>query len=357
MPEDGFKPHFKIPPIDPRWSEQASRHQACLTKPAGSLGELETLAIQLASLQETSTPTVRPAHVLVFASDHPVVSHGVSAYPQEVTTAMIGNMLTGGAASTVLARQFNIPMSIIDVGVKTPQKVQMTSEVQLYRSAPAANGSVGDLADAQAMDQRTFDAAIMAGIEAVDRLGQCSLLIVGELGIGNTTVAAAVTAALLNVPAETMVGRGTGVDDEGMIRKRMVVERALLACDADDGASTIMQIGGRDIAAMYGAMGRAAEKNIPILVDGFVAGSAALALIHDYPDANKRLIWAHRSAEQGHIHLLRKAGAKGLLDLGMRLGEASGALAAVPLIEAACALHNGMATFAEAQVPEKDPSP
>jgi len=161
-------------------------------------------------------------------------------------------------------------------------------------------------------------------------------------------------AALLDAPAEQLVGRGTGLDDEGMSRKCAVVERALSACTAMDGASTIQQIGGREIAAMYGAMGRAVERKIPVLVDGFIVGSAALALVKDYPEASDRLLWGHRSAEKGHAHLLKTVDARGLLDLGMRLGEASGALTAFPLLEAACALHNRMATFADANVPEKD---
>ena len=354
MSLDNVQPRFKIIPVDPEWANKAARRQATLTKPAGSLGELETIAVQLAGIQETATPTVRPGHVLIFASDHPVVGHGVSAYPQEVTTAMISNMLSGGAASSVLARQFNIPMAIIDVGVMTPQASPTGSDIRLFRSDMAAKGCVGDLAVAKAMDERTFDAAVLAGIDAVDRLGHCRLLIIGELGIGNTTVAAAVAAAVLKVPAEDMVGRGTGLDDEGMIRKINVVKQALNACSATDGASAIMQVGGRELAAMYGAIGRAAEVKIPVLIDGFVAGAAAAALVHDYPDAKERLIWAHRSAERGHLQLLNMIGATGLLDLNMRLGEASGALTAFPLLESACALHNEMATFADAQVPEKD---
>ena len=204
------------------------------------------------------------------------------------------------------------------------------------------------------MAPSTFKAALQAGIDAVDRAGHCGLIILGELGIGNTTAAAAVAASLIQAPAETMVGRGTGVDDDGLLRKQRVVERALLACTATDGASVIGQIGGREIAAMYGALGRAIEKRIPVLIDGFVVGSAALALAHDYPKARESMIWAHQSAEQGHQHLLDHLGVRGILDFGMRLGEASGALTAFPLLEAACALHNGMATFADAQVPDRD---
>ena len=210
---------------------------------------------------------------------------------------------------------------IIDVGVKGAQPDVLDGPITLRRESAAADGTAGDLAEAQAMDQATFDSALAAGIGAVDGAGQCGLLIVGELGFGNTTAAAAVAAALLDVPAEQLVGRGTGLDDEGMVRKRAVVERALAACDARNAAAVIAQIGGRDIAAMYGAIGRAVEKKTAVLLDGFVAGAAALALVHDYPEARQRMLVGHRSAEQGHRHLLAKLSVDGLLDLGLRLGR------------------------------------
>ena len=345
---------FQIKSISMDHQEAAYARQAQLTKPAGSLGDLEALAIQLASVQQTSTPSARPAQVLIFAADHPVVQHGVSAFPKEVTPAMVHNILNGGAACSVLAQLHRLPLDLVDVGVNGLEALTDSDSVTYHRDADAADGVVGDLANAEAMSHSTFEAAVSAGRDAVDRHASVNLLLIGELGIGNTTAAAAVSGRLMGVSADRIVGRGTGVDDAGLARKIDIVAQALERCTADTPAAIIQQIGGRDIAAMYGAMGRAAEREIAVIVDGFIASTAALALIKDYPLASQYFIWGHRSAEAGHQALLEAAAARGLLDLGLRLGEASGALTCFPLIEAACAIHCNMATFADAHVPDRD---
>ena len=267
---------------------------------------------------------------------------------------MVHNIMNGGAASSVLAKAIDVPLEVIDVGVNNLGAVEGKPGCVYLRANTAADGIVGDLSKASAMSAETFVASVQAGVDAVDRASDVSVLILGELGIGNTTAAASVCAYLLDRAPDGLVGRGTGVDDNGLARKVEVVQSAIHAATATTPAQAIQQIGGRDIAAMFGAIGRAAERGIAVLVDGYVVAAAALALIRTYPVAAEYVLWSHCSQEQGHKAVLESVDAVALLDLEFRLGEATGALTAFPILELACEIHRKMATFDDAAVPNRE---
>ncbi|MCE9574150.1 MAG: nicotinate-nucleotide--dimethylbenzimidazole phosphoribosyltransferase [Deltaproteobacteria bacterium] len=324
--------------------------QAQLTKPPRSLGRLEDLGAQLARLQRAERPVARPAACVLFASDHPVAARGVSAYPIEVTRAMVANFASGGAASTVMCRALGIEQRVIDVGVRG------APSSGVHRAA-VAELPVGDLVVADAMPRATYVAALAAGAEAIAALGDVKLVALGEMGIGNSTCAAAVGAAILGRPARELVGPGTGVAGAALAAKLAAVEAALVRIGADagpiDGHVAMQAVGGRELAALMGAMAAAAERRIAVLVDGFIATAAALALCAVAPGARKAMIFAHRSREPGHARMLAHLDARPLLELELALGEATGALAALPLCDLACAITAEMATFAGAGVPDR----
>ena len=345
-----------VPPFDEASAELARARQLRLTKPRGSLGLLEEIPVQLAGLQRTALPASRPAAAIVFASDHPVARHGVSAYPVEVTAAMLRNFAAGGAAASVLARELRVPLHIVDVGVRGAAHLAFEDGSRLVR-APVAEDEVGDLRVEDAMSEATFARAVLAGAGAVDALpADVRVMVLGEMGIGNTTAASAVAAMLLNArgeDAEALVGAGTGVTGTALARKRAVVRDSLARVgQVHSPDEAVRRLGGRDIAALFGAAARACERGMAILVDGFIVSTAILALVRTAPATRGSLFFAHRSAEQGHRRVLEALDARPLLDLDLRLGEASGALLALPLLDHACALHAQMATFASAGVPE-----
>jgi nicotinate-nucleotide--dimethylbenzimidazole phosphoribosyltransferase len=343
----------RIPELDLAAARSAMDRQSRLTKPAGSLGMLEEVAVKLAALQGTPLPRSRPAAALLFAADHAVTRHGVSPYPSAVTAAMVENFLRGGAASSVLCRQLGVPLRVVDVGVLRPPAFSPDEGIS-FRRAPVADEPGGDLRVEDAMSEATFQRALAAGAAEVDALpDEVRLVVLGEMGIGNTTAAAAVAALLLGRKAEEMVGRGTGVDDAGLARKVEVVGDAVRRLEGAGPERALQSAGGRELAALVGAAGRAIERRKAILVDGFIVSVAMLALERMAPGAREWMVFAHRSAEAGHRHVLEALGARPLLDLGLRLGEGSGALTALPLVDAACALHANMATFEEAGVPDK----
>ncbi|WNG31823.1 nicotinate-nucleotide--dimethylbenzimidazole phosphoribosyltransferase [Cystobacter fuscus] len=343
-----------IPTPDVAAAGHARERQSRLTKPPGSLGALEDAAVKLAALQGTSLPRSRPAAALLFASDHAVTRHGISPYPQAVTGAMVENFLRGGAASSVLCRHLGVPLRVVDVGVMRPL-THVPSEGVSFRRDPVADEPGGDLRVEDAMSEDSFRRALAAGAAEVDKLpDDVRLVVLGEMGIGNTTVAAAVAALLLGREAEEVVGRGTGVDEAGLARKVEVVRDAVRRLRGATPERIVQSAGGRDIAALVGAAARAIERRKAVLVDGFIVSVAMLALERMAPGAREWMLFAHRSAEAGHRHVLEALGARPLLELGMRLGEGSGALTALPLVDAACALHAGMATFEEAGVPDRE---
>lgn len=338
--------------------ERARAHQARLTKPAGSLGRVEDLALELAAIQHTDRPSARDAAAILFAADHPVTRHGVSAYPAAVTRAMLTNFVHGGAAASVLSRAQNIALHVIDVGVlpaaAEPERPAFSS-VASARRDPVADDPAGDIRVEDAMSASTLERAIAAGRRAVaDLTPDTRVVLLGEMGIGNTTVAAAVCAALLGGDARDCVGAGTGVTGAALQTKQRVVQDAVARIgDEKDPLEVVRRCGGRDIAALMSAMAEAASRRIAVVVDGFISTAAALALVGALPAARPFLIFSHRSQERGHARVLEALAARPLLDLSLRLGEASGALLAYPLLELACAVHGRMATFESAAVPEQ----
>jgi nicotinate-nucleotide--dimethylbenzimidazole phosphoribosyltransferase len=343
----------ECPEISTAHRDAALARQAQLTKPAGSLGRLEHLACELAGLQQTDRPRAARVPIIIFAGDHGITAQGVSAYPQEVTIAMMSNFAGGGAAISVLAHELGSPLEVVDAGslAKTPIPGIVTDKPR--------RGS-RDFSKQAALELEEVAFALECGKRAVLRAaaaGAPDLLILGEMGIGNTTASAAIAAALLGVSAERTAGSGTGVDANGRALKVRVVDQALalhgLARPGVSAEDVLCAVGGLEIVAITGAIIASAQHRIPVLVDGFIASVAALAAVHLNPSCRPFLLASHQSAEQGHRLVLEALNLKPLIDLDLRLGEASGAAIALPILRLACALHNGMATFAEASVPDR----
>jgi nicotinate-nucleotide--dimethylbenzimidazole phosphoribosyltransferase len=330
--------------------EAALARQQQLTKPAGSLAQLERLAVQLAGLQGREKPCVNQLWIAIFAGDHGVVAEGVSAYPQEVTGQMLHNFVNGGAAISVLARQLGAKLDVVDLGTVSP--VDFPGVRHLRIGAGTANFLQGP-----AMSAEQGFAALQAGRDSVMRAKAegTELFIGGEMGIGNTTAASAVACSLLECPVQLLVGPGTGLNAEGIEHKIQVIERALIVHGEHGGdpLHSLFSLGGFEIAALVGAYLACAQEGIAVLVDGFICSVAALVAVRLNPSCREWLLFGHRGAEPGHRHLLETLHAEPLLDLGLRLGEGSGAALAVPLVRLACELHNGMATFAEAAVADR----
>lgn len=342
---------------DDPWWQRAQDRQNILTKPSGSLGRLEDLAIRLSVIQQTNTPSVDHTHALIFASDHPVVRHGTSAFPMEVTAAMVANFMHGGAASSVLAKLNNIPLSVVDVGVDTPYEMDSVNS-NAYQKYELSGG---DISVEPALSSQTFVEAIGIGRKQITKLSDnTQLLILGEMGIGNTTPSSAVACALLGGEIDDLVGKGTGITEEARRHKVSIIAKALQRFSKEHDhkqnhvVEVVRHLGGREMSSILGAMLEAVQRRIAILVDGFIISAVALALVQLYPESLPFLIFSHRSQEQGHIKVLQALQASPLLSLDLRLGEASGALTAYPMLKAACALHVNMATFAEAAVPNKE---
>jgi nicotinate-nucleotide--dimethylbenzimidazole phosphoribosyltransferase len=324
----------------------ARQRQAQLTKPPGSLGRLEELGITLAAMQGTQQPRVDKVWITVFAADHGVVAEGVSAFPQVVTAEMVRNFARGGAAISVLAREWDARLEVINVG--TAQPLEELPGVVEARVGPGTANFVHE--PAMTVDQ--LHEALAAGHDAAERavINGARLFIGGEMGIGNTTSAAAIACALLNLPAAQLAGPGTGLDPAGVSRKARVIEQALARHRSDQPLIALQRLGGFEIAALAGAYLRCGQLGLPALVDGFITTAAALVATRRRPELAAWLFYSHCSAEPGHRRLLDALEAQPLLDLGMRLGEGSGAAVAMPILRAAAVLHASMATFAEAGV-------
>ncbi|WPC03753.1 nicotinate-nucleotide--dimethylbenzimidazole phosphoribosyltransferase [Pseudomonas benzenivorans] len=331
---------------------QAEARQLQLTKPAGSLGQLERLAVQLAALQGRQRPSVERVAIGIFAGDHGVVAEGVSAFPQAVTGQMLGNFVAGGAAISVLARQLGAALEVVDLG--TAQPLQLPGVRHLRLGAGTAN-----LARGPAMSAEQARLALQAGRDALLRAQQdgAELFIGGEMGIGNTTAATALACWQLDCPAAALVGPGTGLDGAGVAHKAAVIEAALALHRPAivEPFDALQRLGGFEILALVGAYLACARQGVPALVDGFICSVAALAAVRLNPDCRPWLLFAHQGAEPGHRRVLQALEAEPLLHLGLRLGEGSGAALAVPLLRLACQLHSEMATFAEAAVAERAP--
>jgi nicotinate-nucleotide--dimethylbenzimidazole phosphoribosyltransferase len=335
-----------IPAPDQAAIAAARRRQADLTKPPGSLGRLEDLAVRLAGIQGRSRPSCEQALVLLFAADHGVCVHGVSPCRAEVTAQQTANFARGGGVVGVLAAHLGATLEVVDVGVAG----DLPDRPLLVRRRIRAG--TRDLASEPAMTLDECRQALAVGHERVLAHPGTEVLIVGEMGIGNTTASAALMAAYLGLPPAACCGRGAGLDDQGVQRKAAVVARALErhAGVLGDPLAVLAALGGLEIAAMAGAMIAAAAHRIPVLVDGFIATAAARAGCRLAPDLAPALVYAHRGAEAGHRLLLERLGAEPLVELGLRLGEGSGAEVALPLLRTACVLHDRLTTWEEAGV-------
>jgi nicotinate-nucleotide--dimethylbenzimidazole phosphoribosyltransferase len=340
----------QCPAISTSHRDAARLRQNQLTKPTGALGRLEALAIELASLQHSDRPRADRVPVIVFAGDHGIAAQGVSAYPQEVTLAMMANFAAGGAAISVLARELASALEVVDAGT-----LAEASMPGIVTDKPRRGSR--DFSKEAALTAAELAFAFGCGQRAVTRAAasEADLIILGEMGIGNTTSATAIAAALLKSSAESLTGLGTGLDSAGRARKADIIDAALARHRLAEASpqEILCAVGGLEIAAISGAIVSAAQRRIPVLIDGFIASVAALGAFRLNPSCRPYLIFSHRSAEQGHRLVLDALEARPLLDLDLRLGEGSGAALALPILRLACALHNGMATFAEAAVPDR----
>jgi nicotinate-nucleotide--dimethylbenzimidazole phosphoribosyltransferase len=308
--------------------DAVARRAASVLRPTGALARLDEVAAWLASWQRTERPAVERPHAIVFAADHGVAAAGVSAYPTGVTVAMLDALEKGAATAAAMATALGVTLDVVDAGVGRP---------------------TGDLRIEPAMDAARFDEAVGLGVEAVGRAREADLLVLGEMGIGNTTAAAAVVATLYDEPAAAWCGRGTGVDDDGLARKIAAVDacRARVRARTDDPVEILREAGGAEIAAMAGAILEARRRSIPVVLDGYVSTAAVAPLAFARNGALAHTVAGHRSAEPGHGRLLDRLGLQPLLDLDLRLGEGTGALAAVPLVKLAAAAVVEVATFEE----------
>jgi nicotinate-nucleotide--dimethylbenzimidazole phosphoribosyltransferase len=306
---------------------------AVLTKPAGSLGRLEEIAAFIAGWQGKPKPAVTRPLVAIFAANHGVVKQGISPFPQDVTRQMMENFAAGGGAVNQICATFDIGLKVFDLALDIP---------------------TGDITEEPALDEKAAAATIAFGMEAT--AGGSDLLCLGEMGIGNTTIAAAIYHALYGGKAADWVGRGTGVDDAGLARKVAAVERAvaLHRPHLADPLEVLRRLGGREIAAMLGAILAARLQNVPVILDGYVVTAAAAILHAMDASALDHCLAGHVSAEGAHAEVLKRLGLKPVLDLGMRLGEGSGAALALSIVKAAVACHNDMATFEQARVSGKE---
>jgi nicotinate-nucleotide--dimethylbenzimidazole phosphoribosyltransferase len=320
------------------------------TKPLGSLGVLEKVALHVGRIQQTLSPRLTRPHNLIFAADHGAAKSGLSAYPQEVTWQMVENFLAGGAGANVFARQHGVAIKVIDAGVAH----DFGPRSDLIDAKISPDGTRSYLTEA-AMTREQCIAAIEKGAEVVRQLAAdgCNVLVVGEVGIGNTASASLLTHVFTRTPLVDCVGRGTGLDDAGLARKRALlaqaVERARLPADAD-AVAVLAEFGGFEIAMMAGALLAGAECRTTLLIDGFIATSALLAASRIAPNVREYCIFCHRSAEPGHQAQIRDLRGEPLLDLGLRLGEGTGATVAYPLVCSALAFLNDMASFDSAGV-------
>lgn len=333
--------------------EKARYHQSLLTKPPGALGRLEIIAEQFSGWQGTQHPVLDHINIAVFAGDHGVCQQGVSAFPQAVTEQMVINFLEGGAAISVLSTELGANFSVINMGIVSPLSADYHQHPHLINYDVAAG--TADFSSKPAMTEEQVAKSLIAGQKYVDSLPITHLFIGGEMGIGNTTSASAIYAAMLSLTAEEVTGPGTGVSGESLLRKQQVIEKALLLHQdyLKDPYQVLRCLGGLEIAGLVGAYIAAAQRGIPILVDGFICTAAALIATGLNAGVSDWLLYSHQSAEPAHKLALQRLNVEPLLSLDMRLGEGSGAALALPILRCALALHNRMSTFQQAGVTNK----
>ncbi len=319
------------------------------TKPLGALGRLETLAVQLGLIQDTTTPQITQPQIRVFAADHGLTKHGTSAYPSAVTAQMVYNFLQGGAAINVLARQHDIELKVVDAGVDADFANSPFKDHAQLLDYKVRHGSRDALTE-PAMTAEECLAALENGMDVVKNMAG-NLLIVGEMGIGNTSAASLLLAKLGDIPINACIGRGTGLGDAGLKHKASILTQVLARhSEAQTPFDILAALGGLEIAMMAGALMQAASERRILLIDGFIASSALLAAERLAPGVAQYAVFAHHSVEPGHTHLLKLLNAEPLLNMGMRLGEGSGAALAYPLLQSACAIINEMASFNDAGI-------
>ena len=341
-----------IPPLDQRAGERAQAAIDRKTKPPGSLGRLETLASNLARMQGTDAPGADPARLYICAGDHGIAAEGVSAWPQEVTAQMVANFLAGGAAANVLARVAGCEIRVIDAGVAYP----VPDHPMLLR-AGIRNGT-RNAAVEDALSPAEAERALAFGIQLASSSAEEGIrtLALGDMGIGNTSTAALVAHAITGIPVRQLAGPGAGLREEGLERKIGILERAATRRPGPlDGVEALAAHGGLEIAVLAGLALGAASARRTVLVDGFIATAAVLVAVAEHESVREYCVFGHRSAEPGHARILDWLKAEPLLNLGLRLGEGTGALLALPVLRAACAMRAEMAEFAEAGVSPKAP--
>jgi len=335
----------RIRPVSPKWMETAWERLDSLTKPRRSLGLLEWLAARYVAVREERHPRITGKGVYVFAGDHGVTAEGVSAYPQEVTSLMVRNFLAGGAGINVLAQCAGAEVHVVDVGMASPLP---DAEGLLQKNVKRGTGNI---AVAPAMTRGEAERAVDVGVEMALSAHEkgLSILMTGDMGIGNTTPSAALFAALLPAAPEDVTGKGTGLDDDGLSHKIGVVEKAVrrAAADSEDPMSVLASLGGLEIAAICGLCLGGAALRRAVFVDGFISSAGALAAMKINPHVSDYLFFSHCSVEKGHRLFFDKYGLRPLLDLDLRLGEGTGAAIAVQILEDAVKIYNEMATFAD----------
>ena len=319
------------------------------TKPLGALGRLETLAVHLGMIQGTTTPQITQPQIRVFAADHGLTKHGTSAYPSAVTAQMVVNFLQGGAAINILARQHHMELKVVDAGVDADFSNSPFKDHAQLLDYKVRHGSRDALSE-PAMTAEECLAALENGMDVVKNMAG-NLLIVGEMGIGNTSAASLLLAKLGDIPINACIGRGTGLGDAGLKHKASILTQVLARhSEAQTPFDILAALGGLEIAMMAGALMQAASERRILLIDGFIASSALLAAERLAPGVAQYAVFAHHSVEPGHTHLLKLLNAEPLLNMGMRLGEGSGAALAYPLLQSACAIINEMASFNDAGI-------
>lgn len=337
---------LRLPPVPAFDPALAARLRAALdakAKPPGSLGRLEELAVRIGTVQGTETPRIEAATLLLFAADHGLCQEGVSAYPPAVTAAMVRTLLRGAGSGSAIAAAVGAEVVVVDAGVAAD-----LSDCAGLVHAKVRPGTRNAAREPALTPHEVAEALERGAAEAARAIsGGAHAILLGEMGIGNTASAALLMHRLLPAPLAACIGTGAGHDPAGLARKRAALERAAARSDATEPPEVLCEFGGLEIVMMAGAAIGAASARRPVVVDGFIAGAAALAALRLVPEVGEALVFAHRSAERGHALMLRGIGAEPLLDLGMRLGEGTGALLALPLLRAACRIVTGVATLDE----------
>lgn len=342
---------FKIKPFD---SEILTAVQAAIdikTKPPGSLGRIEDLAVTMAGSQNTTAPMADPARLFIFAGDHGLTAEGVTAWPSEVTTQMVANFLAGGAAANVFAKTNGVELTIVDAGIIG----ELPDDANLVK-ANIKKGTANSMHE-DAMNETELNAALKFGADLGAQAAQNGdkVILLGEMGIGNTSSATLLAHAIDGIDIATLTGPGAGLDDEGVLRKVEILKKVATRKPGRLSAQDALQAyGGLEIAMMAGAMIGAASENATVLVDGFIASSAALCAIRARPEITNYIVFSHRSKEPGHKAMMASIGADPLIDLNLRLGEGTGALLALPILRNACTMLRDMATFESAGVSGKE---